>query len=411
MTTQTTTANPLAPEGGTFSFVTMVENLVAGEHLEKNPWTQDAMWHNIANQVVDGLVARGVLTRVQGDIITGVTPLADLPDLIGCPDDSPVWRAIYTTHRLTSGAAFRAAKAEIRNIMARRAVTTKQFSFMLGVIVDRDIRKAKSRKEKGNHKPASLQTARNAFGDGGYLTDAVVGGTWAPIYKAPTELLGMALAGDTAARTTLMIGGGYALIMDGYLTRDRESKFFEGTTPYRGTPPVILSDLASHPHGLRMLATAWSGWNPELPSHEYNIPDIKEDGSVVIGGSTVETLQAVRLTEGRLFEIASPSKAMAGSLKQQEIRRGRNIADSPEERNRANRDHLIFALEMAMDASAELSASTVSPPPHPFGTHDEWTKARDAALQVYATLVKNEPDTQAGFINSDDPDSDEDESY
>ncbi|MET9401530.1 hypothetical protein [Kitasatospora sp. NPDC002965] len=410
MTTQTTTVDSFTPES-TFSFVTMVENLVAGEHLEKNPWTQDAMWHNIANQVIDGLVARGVLTRVQGGIVTGVTPLADLPDLIGCPDASPVWRAIYTTHRLTSGAAFRAAKAEIRNIMARRAVTTKQFSFMLGVIVDRDIRKAKSRKEKGNHKPASLQTARNAFGDGGYLTDTVVGGAWTPIYKAPTELLEMALAGDAAARTTLMIGGGYALIMDGYLTRDRESKFYEGTTPYRGIPPVILSDLASHPHGLRMLATAWSGWDPEQPTHEYNIPDIRDDGSVVIAGSTAETLQAVRLTEGRLFTIASPGKAMAGSLKQQENRRGRNLADSPEARDRVNRERLAFALEIAMDAGAELSASTVSPPPHPFGTHDEWKKARDAALQVYATLVKNEPDTQAGFIDSADPDSDEDESY
>ncbi|MFE7594820.1 hypothetical protein ACFU6K_36000 [Kitasatospora sp. NPDC057512] len=409
MTTQTTTANPLAPES-TFSFVTMVENLVAGEHLEKNPWTQDAMWHNIANQVIDGLVARGVLTRSQGDIITGVTPLAELPDLIGCPDASPIWRAIYTTQRLASGAAFRAAKAEIRNIMARRAVTTKQFSFMLGVIVDRDIRRSKSRKEKGTHKPASLQTARNAFGDGGYLIETVTAAAWTPIYKAPTELLELALAGDTAARTTLMIGGGYALIMDGYLTRDRESKFYEGTTPYRGIPPVILSDLASHPHGLRMLATAWSGWDPERPTHEYNIPDINEDGSVVITGSTVETRQAMRLTEHRLFEIASPSKVMAGFLKQQENRRSRS-ADSPEDRDRDNRDRLTVALEIAMEAATELSASTVPPPPHPFGTHDEWTKARDAALQVYATLVKNEPDAQAGFIDSDDPDSDEDESY
>ncbi|MEK2492376.1 hypothetical protein WN990_22755 [Kitasatospora purpeofusca] len=389
----------------------MVENLVAGEHLEKNPWTQDAMWHNIANQVVDGLVARGVLTRIQGDIITGATPLAELPDLIGCPDASPIWRAIYTTHRLASGAAFRAAKAEIRNIMARRAVTTKQFSFMLGVIVDRDIRKSKSRKEKGSHKPASLQTARNAFGDGSYLTDAVVGGTWAPVYKEPTELLELALAGDVAARTTLMIGGGYALIMDGYLTRDRESKFFEGTTPYRGVPPVILGDLASHPHGLRMLATAWSRWAPEKPAHEYNIPNINEDGVVVIKGEAVETLQAERLTEGRLFEIANPGKAMAGFLKQQESRRGRSIADSPEERDRDNRERLAYALEIAKDAAAELSASTVAPPPHPFGTHDEWTKARDAALQVYATLVKNEPDAQAGFIDSDDPDSDDVESH
>ncbi|SOB83181.1 hypothetical protein [Streptomyces sp. 1331.2] len=395
----------------TFSFVTMVENLVAGEHLEKNPWTQDAMWHNIANQVIDALVARGVLTRVQSDIITGATPLTALPGLIGSPDASPVWRAIYTTHCLTSGAAFRAAKAEIRNIMARRAVTTKQFSFMLGVVVDRDVRQAKSRREKGSHKPSSLQTARNAFGDGGYLTDAVAGAHWTPVYKAPAELLEMALAGNVAAKTTLMIGGGYALIMDGYLTRDRESKFYEGTTPYRGVPPVILSDLAGHQHGLRTLAMAWACWNPELPTHEYNIPDIKEDGTVIITGETVETLKPQRLNEGRLFEIANPGKAMAGFLKQQETRHARNRPERPEDRDRANRERLAFALEIAREAAAELQASTVSPPPHPFGSHDEWKKAKDAAHEAYITLVKNEPDTQAGFIDSDDPDSDEDDSY
>ncbi|MFE2544781.1 hypothetical protein [Actinacidiphila glaucinigra] len=410
MTTQTLIGSASTPTPS-FSFVTMVENLVAGEHLEKNPWTQDAMWHNIANQTIEALVARGVLTTVQSQIITGVTPLADLPDLIGCPDASPIWRAIYTTHCLTSGATFRAAKAEVRNIMARRAVTTKQFSFMLGVVVDRDVRRTKSRKERGSHKPSSLQTARNAFGDGGYLTDAVAGADWTPVYETPAELLKQALAGNPAATITLMIGGGYALIMDGYLTRDRESKFYEGTTPYRGTPPVILNDLTSHHHGLRTLAAAWNRWNPELPTHEYDIPDIKEDGALVITGETVDTLQPQRLTEGRLFEIANPGKAMAGFLKQQETRHARNRPDSPEDRDRANRERLALALEIAREAAVELRASTVSPPPHPFGTHDEWKRTKDAAHEVYITLEKNEPDTQAGFIDSADPDGDDDNQY
>jgi hypothetical protein len=410
VTTQTLVGGASAPTP-TFSFVTMVENLVAGEHLEKNPWTQDAMWHNIANQVIDALVTRGVLTRVQADIITGVTPLADLPTEIGCPDASPIWRAVYTTHCLTAGVAFRATKAEIRNIMARRAVTNKQFSFMLGVVVDRDVRQAKSRKEKGSHKPSSLQTARNAFGDGGYLTDAVAGTAWMPIYKTPTELLEMALAGNAAARTTLMIGGGYALMMDGYLTRDRESKFYEGTTPYRATPPAILTDLVGHAYGLRVLATAWSRWNPEIPTHEYDIPDIKEDGTIVIAGQAIETVQPLRLTESRLFEIANPSKVLGGFLKQQENRKAQNRPASPEERDRANRERLTFALEIAREAAAELQASTASPPPHPFGSHDEWKKGMDASHEVYVTLLKNEPDTQAGFINSDDPDNDEEDSY
>ncbi|MFD8695386.1 hypothetical protein [Kitasatospora purpeofusca] len=409
MTTQTLLANPDRP-GGSFSFVTMVENLVAGEHLEKNPWTQDAMWHNIANQVIAALVTRGVLTRIEADIITGITPLDDLPDLIGCPDTSPVWRAIYSTHRLTSSAFFRAAKAEVRNIMARRAVTTKQFSFMLGVVVDRDVRNIKSRKEKGSHKPSSLQTARNAFGDSGYLTDAIAGVAWTPVYKTPAELLAMALNGNTAAKNTLVIGGGFALIMDGYLTRDRESKFYEGTTPYRGTPPTILTDLASHAYGLRMLATAWTRWNPDLPTHEYDIPDINEDGSVIHAGEAVETVQIQRLTEDRLFKIANPRKALAGFLKQQETRRASNQPSTPEDRDRENRERLAYALEIANDAATQLKASKVSPPPHPFGAHEDWTKARDAAHNVYVALVQNEPDTQAGFMDSEDPDS-EDEPY
>ncbi|MFB6660934.1 hypothetical protein ACFCXL_01040 [[Kitasatospora] papulosa] len=393
-----------------FSFITMVESLVAGEHLEKNPWTPDAMWHNIANQVLDVLVARGELNRDEADVIAAVTPLSDLPDVIGCPSPSPIWRCVYAAYRLTSGRAFGETKYEIRNIMARRAVTTKQFSFMLGVVIDRDVRRVKNRKAPGaTRKPATLQTARNAFGDGGFLTDSVPGKRWAPVYQSPDVLLELALAGDSNARITLMIGGGYALIMDGYLTRDRESKFFEGSAPFRGSPPAILSDLVSHEHGLRMLATAWERWNPDVPAHEYDIPDIEKDGSVIVAGETRETRRALRLTEYRLYEIASPAKAMAGFLKQQEARKAKNQADTPEDRDRENRERLVMALEVALDAAAGLRDSTVSPPPHPFGGHDDWETVKGNANAVYEILVANEPDEFADFIDSELPDDAEGE--
>ncbi|MEV0373214.1 hypothetical protein AB0I10_25895 [Streptomyces sp. NPDC050636] len=386
-----------------FSFVTMVENLVAGEHLEKNPWTPDAMWHNIANQVVEALVVRGELRRDDANIITAATPLEELPDVIGCPTASPIWRCIYSTYWLASGVAFAETKYEIRNIMARRAVTTKQFSFMLGVLIDRDVRRSKNRKLKGVRKPATLQTARNAFGDGGFLTDSIPGKRWSPVYKEPSTLLELALAGDANARITLMIGGGFALIMDGYLTRDRESKFFEGTAPFRGSPPTILADLASHEHGLRTLAMAWMYWNPDLPAHEYDIPDVDKYGAVIIAGETRETRRPQRLTEYRLYEIASPAKAMAGFLKQQDTRKAKN-QDSPEDRDRENRERLGMALDVAHDAALALRDSKVSPPPHPFGSHDDWEHVKSTAHKVYDILVKNEPDEQDDFISSESPD-------
>ncbi|MBT2873545.1 hypothetical protein [Streptomyces sp. McG7] len=404
MTTQT--AMPM-PTPGT-SFVTMVENLVAGEHLEKNPWTPDAMWHNIANQTIDALVARGELRREEADIITGLTPLEELPTALNCPDPSPIWRCIYTAYRLTAGSSFGETKADIRNIMARRAVTNKQFSFMLGVIVDRDIRRPKARKEPGARRPSSLQRARNAFGDGGFLTEDVAGRQWIPVFAPLQQLLERALGGDRDARITLMIGGGFALMMDGYLTRDRESKLFEGSAPFRGSPPAILTDLAGHEHGLRMLATAWEYWDPTKPAHDYNIPVINADGSLVITGDTRETRRPERLTEYRLYGIASPSKAMAGFLKQQEARKARNQAASPEDRDQDNRERLTTALDIAKDAVTALENSSVSPPPHPFGTHEEWERARNTAQEVYEALVRNRPEPGEGYIESAAPGEDED---
>lgn len=395
-----------------FSFVTMVENLVAGEHLEKNPWTPDAMWHNIANQAVEALVARGELRRNDANIITAGTPLTDLPAAIGCPDPSPIWRCIYTAFRLASGPAFAETKYDIRNIMARRAITNKQFSFMLGVLVDRDVRQSKNRKVKGVRKPATLQTARNAFGDGGFLTESVPGKHWSPVYRQPSELLGLALADDPNARITLMIGGGFALMMDGYLTRDRESKFYEGTVPFRGSPPAILADLAKHEHGLRILATAWQHWNPNLPAHEYDIPEIDKGGNVIVSGETRETRRPKRLTEYRLYEIANPQKALSGVLQQQEIRKAQNQGDAPEDRDRATRELLNVALNAAHDAAKALQASNVSPPPHPFGTHDQWEITKNNANFVYEILVANKPDDLADFIASESPeDEDQDEEY
>ncbi|GHF24570.1 hypothetical protein GCM10010218_01400 [Streptomyces mashuensis] len=402
MTTQT------AMQTSAMSFVTMVENLVAGEHLEKNPWTPDAMWHNIANQTIDALVARGKLRREEADVITGQTPLAELPTVLGCPDPSPIWRCIYTAYRLTAGSSFSETKAEIRNIMARRAVTTKQFSFMLGVIVDRDVRRSKARKEPGARRPASLQRARNAFGDGGFLTEDVPGRQWFPVFEPLSQLLERALGGDRDARITLMIGGGFALMMDGHLTRDRESKLFEGSAPFRGSPPAILTDLAGHEHGLRMLAAAWQHWDPSKPEHEYDIPVVNADGSVAIAGDTRETRSPERLTEYRLYEIASPAKAMAGFLKQQEARKARNQAATPEDRDRHNRERLAMALDIAKDAATALKNSPVSPPPHPFGMYEEWERTRNTAHQVYEILVRAEPDPEEGFISSTDPEEDED---
>lgn len=405
MTTQTA----MQPTGA--SFVSMVENLVAGEHLEKNPWTPDAMWHNIANQTIDALVTRGKMRRREADIILGLTPLQDLPTELGCPDPSPIWRCIYTTYRLTAGLSFGETKSEIRNIMARRAVTTKQFSFMLGVIIDRDVRRPKARKEPGARRPPSLQRARNAFGDGGFLTEDVPGRQWLPVYETVSHVLERALEGDRNARITLMIGGGFALMMDGYLTRDRESKVFEGSAPFRGSPPAILTDLASHNHGLYLLASAWRHWDATKPAHEYDIPEVNADGSLVITGDTRETRSPERLTEYRLYEIASPAKAMAGFLKQQEARKARNQAASPEDRDRDNRERLTQALVIAKDAASSLESSTVSPPPHPFGTHEEWERTRNTAHQVYEILVKAEPDPDEGFISSTSPEQDEDQEY
>ncbi|MEV0602204.1 hypothetical protein AB0I82_23260 [Streptomyces sp. NPDC050315] len=401
MTTQT------AAQAPGMSFVTMVENLVAGEHLEKNPWTPDAMWHNIANQTVDALVVRGELQREEADIITGLTPLDALPAAIGCPDASPVWRCIYTAYRLTAGSSFGNTKYEIRNIMARRAVTNKQFSFMLGVLVDRDVRRPKNRKASGVRRPATLQTARNAFGDGGFLTEEVPGKHWAPVYTPLDQLLERALAGDRNARITLMIGGGFVLMMDGYLTRDRESKFYEGSAPFRGSPPSILADLAKHEHGLRLLAIAWERWNPIQPAHEYEIPVIREDGSVILTGDTRETRHPEPLTEYRLYEIANPAKAMAGFLKQQETRKAKNQSTTPEDRDRDNRERLTMALDIAHDAATALKDSPVSPPPHPFGTYEEWNRTRNTAHQVYEMLIKHGPDLDEGFIASEAPEDDE----
>ncbi|PPI95204.1 hypothetical protein C5E46_19755 [Nocardia nova] len=390
------------------SFVTMVENLVAGEHLEKNPWTPDAMWHNIANQAIEALVARGLLSRPDADIVTGVMPLEELPQFIGCPDASPIWRAIYMAYRLAMGRAFNDTKYEVRNIMARRAVTTKQFSFMLGVLADRDVRGPKSQRESGSRRPPTLQTARNAFGDGGFLAYDIPGGSWEPVYKSPTDLLQLALSGNKNARITLLIGGGYALIMDGYLTRDRESKFFEGTTPYRATPPNLLTDLAHREHGLRILATAWMSWKADEAAHCYDIPDIDEDGKPVIEGATLDTRRPRRLTEGRLFEIANPAKAMSGFLEQQEMRSRKNRAESPEEHDRQYRERLATALDIAKDAATHLKASKVTPPPGPFGTYEEWKRQKEIARGIFEILVASEP--VETFFASKMPEDDSDES-
>ncbi|MCE0445590.1 hypothetical protein LT493_12835 [Streptomyces tricolor] len=140
--------------------------------------------------------------------------MADLPQVFGgdpAPPGTALWRAVYLVSALTQPDLLELLKDQAKAIKGGKRMSMKGFGELLGPIIDLPWRAQKKLMTK---------QARNAWNNGGVLSNDVAR-AWTPVPTDDfTTLIEPAMKGDYDARRTLAVAGGVALIADKLLTRN-----------------------------------------------------------------------------------------------------------------------------------------------------------------------------------------------
>ncbi|MEU6667008.1 hypothetical protein [Streptomyces sp. NPDC046727] len=239
-----------------------IRSVLASVHVEFKQWDAAAQNVEVATralkrviQLGDSLVPKDDLQIVHGLAVGRITP-EELPQVVPgetAPPGTALWRSVYLVYWLTRPELLERLKDQAKAIKGGKRMGLKGFAELLGPLIDLPWRAYK--------KQVTTQ-ARNAWNNGGVLTEDVLQ-EWTP---RPTDdfrtLVAPALAGDVDARCTLAVAGGVALIADKLLTRNVGSALMaakeKGGVPFRADVNQVIEDL-SRPHnelGLWTLALA-----------------------------------------------------------------------------------------------------------------------------------------------------------
>ncbi|MFF8729172.1 hypothetical protein ACF073_22125 [Streptomyces sp. NPDC015171] len=251
-----------------------IRSVLASVHVEFKQWDAAAQNVEVATralkrviQLGDSLVPKDDLQIVHGLAVGRITA-EELPTVAPgetAPPGTALWRSVYLVYWLTRPELLDRLKDQAKAIKGGKRMGLKGFAELLGPLIDLPWRAYK--------KQATTQ-ARNAWNNGGVLTEDVLQ-EWAP---RPTDdftaLVAPALAGDTDARCTLAVAGGVALIADKLLTRNVGSALMaakeKGGVPFRADVNQVIEDLSRPDNelGLWTLAQAAERFRgDELPEN------------------------------------------------------------------------------------------------------------------------------------------------
>ncbi|MFI9648837.1 hypothetical protein ACIHAA_21345 [Streptomyces sp. NPDC052040] len=239
-----------------------VRSVLASVHVEFKQWDAAAQNVEIITRALKRIIQQGDprwntadLQAVYG-LAVGRIPVSELPQVFGddpAPPGTALWRAVYLVSALTQPDLLELLKDQAKAIKGGQRMSMKGFGELLGPIIDLPWRAKKKLVTK---------QARNAWNNGGVLSNDVTQG-WTPRPTDDfTELIAPAMNGDDDARHTLAVAGGTALIADKLLTRNVGSslgvKKEKGGVPFRSDVNKIIEGLSrpTNELGLWTLALA-----------------------------------------------------------------------------------------------------------------------------------------------------------
>ncbi|MGW2742642.1 hypothetical protein [Streptomyces sp. NPDC001450] len=251
-----------------------IRSVLASVHVEFKQWDPAAQNVEVITRALKRIIQQGDprwntadLQAVYG-LAVGRIPVKELPQAFGgdpAPPATALWRAVYLISALSQPDLLELLKEQAKAIKGGQRMSMKGFGELLGPIIDLPWRAKKKLVTK---------QARNAWNNGGVLTNDVTQG-WTPVPTDDfTALIAPAMSGDDDARRTLAVAGGVALIADKLLTRNVGSSLGapkeKGGVPFRADVYKVVEGLSRRTNelGLWTLALAANTFRDgELPQN------------------------------------------------------------------------------------------------------------------------------------------------
>ncbi|MER6080532.1 hypothetical protein [Streptomyces sp. NPDC001833] len=251
-----------------------IRSVLASVHVEFKQWDAAAQNVEVITRALKRIIQQGdprwntaELQAVYG-LAVGRIPMAELPQVFGgdpAPPGTALWRAVYLVSALTQPDLLELLKDQAKAIKGGQRMSMKGFGELLGPIIDLPWRAKKKLVTK---------QARNAWNNGGVLSNDVTQG-WTPQPTDDfTKLIAPAMNGDDDARRTLAVAGGVALIADKLLTRNVGSslgaKKEKGGVPFRSDVNKVIEGLSRPTNELGL-------WTLALAANTFRSDDLPQN--------------------------------------------------------------------------------------------------------------------------------------
>lgn len=269
--------------GGTTGFPTAVRSFVALRHVDPpKPWGEGPENESLADEVLDELLRRGLITATEREYYAGSCTKAEAR-AAHLPDD-PVLRAARLVHLFTAGdgEVFEAIRMAVTSQSTRKRMTPKLKNDLATALILRAVSKDRADVDQ------IRRYLRHAFGKAAHRREA-----WTATSRSISDLESAALKevaqsiatqGDEPgpASVELAVRAAFPLVVDGRLNADRGTS--NNDQPDRRTPGEVLDAMRRNPQGVRQLAQALRDYSDGVA-----IRAVGEDGAVrMLQGSEEE---------------------------------------------------------------------------------------------------------------------------
>ena len=245
-------------------FPTAVKSLVALRHVDPpKPWGEGPENESLADEVLDELCRRDLISQTQRDYYAGSCTRAEAR-AAHLPDD-PVLRAAQIVHLLTNmdnrvGEAIRVA---VTSQSTRKRITSKLMNDLATALILRAVADDRGKVDQ------IRRYLRHAFSKSTHRQ------SWESTGRTTSQLMELALAeireaianGATdepgPASLELAVRASYPLVVSGRLNADRGSSNNE--QPDRRTPGEVLDAMRRSTHGVYQLSQALQDFEVSLP--------------------------------------------------------------------------------------------------------------------------------------------------
>lgn len=260
--------------GGTTGFPTAVRSLVALRHVDPpKPWGEGPENESLADEVLDELLRRGLITATERDYYAGSCTRSEAR-AAHLPDD-PALRAAQLVHLFTAGGdeVYEAIRVAVTSQSTRKRMTHKLMNDLSTALILRAVSADRADVDQ------IRRYLRHAFGKAAHRR-----GAWKATNRTTVELVEAALREVAEAIVTdidepgpasveLAVRAAFPLVVDGRLSADRGTS--NNDQPDRRTPGEVLDAMRRKPHGVRQLGQALRDY-----ADGASIRAVDEDGSV-----------------------------------------------------------------------------------------------------------------------------------